>query len=161
MLFRSFKAESHTWLPVTTTRTQAKKKDTITIHISGAVHNPGVYTFEKGIRAMDAINHIGGVQSRADLDQINLAQKLKDGKRLRIPHRASIAVYTPDRSNKIALNTCTKEVLISLPGIGPKTAAAIVAYRHENGPFQDITELLKIKGIGKKKLKRIQAYIEL
>ncbi len=44
----------------------------------------------------------------------------------------------------------------SLNGVGPKLAAAIVEYRKENGPFQSIDDLLKVKGIGSKMLERNQ-----
>lgn len=38
----------------------------------------------------------------------------------------------------------------NLKGIGPKKAKAIILYRKKNGPFKKITELLNVKGIGKK-----------
>ena len=42
----------------------------------------------------------------------------------------------------------------SLSGVGPQTAAAIVAYRKEHGLFQTAEDLLKVKGIGPKTLER-------
>ena len=38
--------------------------------------------------------------------------------------------------------------LDSLPGVGPVTAEAIVAWREENGPFRSVEDLLDVKGIG-------------
>jgi competence protein ComEA len=49
--------------------------------------------------------------------------------------------------------------LISLPGIGDKTAKAIIAYREKNKRFRNISELLKVKGIGESKLNKIKKYI--
>jgi len=65
----------------------------------------------------------------------------------------------PTPAEKMDLNTATIEELTSLPGIGPKTAAAIVALRKRRGKYRSIGELLLVKGIGKKKLKRLQGRV--
>jgi competence ComEA-like helix-hairpin-helix protein len=46
--------------------------------------------------------------------------------------------------------------LSELPGIGPTTAARIVQYRIAHGPFRKADDLLKVSGIGKKKLAQIE-----
>jgi competence protein ComEA len=56
----------------------------------------------------------------------------------------------------INVNTSTKEELMMLPGIGEKTASAIVAYRQASGPFKTIDDMTKIKGISKKKLDKLR-----
>ena len=48
---------------------------------------------------------------------------------------------------------------MKLPGIGETAAERIIAFRQENGPFKNNTELLKVKGIGKKKLEQIKPYL--
>lgn len=48
--------------------------------------------------------------------------------------------------------------MIILPGIGDKTADKIIRYRLKQ-PFNKIEELMKIKGIGKKKLSKLEKYI--
>ena len=50
----------------------------------------------------------------------------------------------------VNLNTATKDELVALPGIGPAKAQAIVDYRNQHGPFRNIDELRKVKGIGEK-----------
>ena len=42
----------------------------------------------------------------------------------------------------------------ALNGVGPKIAAAIVSYRKEHGPFNNVQDLLKVKGIGPRILER-------
>lgn len=54
----------------------------------------------------------------------------------------------------VDINTATAKELQAVDGIGAKTAARIVAYRDEHGAFKSVDELLKIKGIGKKKLEK-------
>lgn len=48
----------------------------------------------------------------------------------------------------VNINTADVETLSSLNGIGQSKAAAIVAYRETNGPFQSADELVNVKGIG-------------
>lgn len=66
---------------------------------------------------------------------------------------------SPDNSDKLNLNTATKEELINLPGIGPSLADAIIAYREEREGFYSIYELETISGIGDKKIQQIEDLI--
>lgn len=60
----------------------------------------------------------------------------------------------------VNLNTATKEQLIELPGIGESTAEKILIYRDERKGFKNIEELMKIKGIGRKKFEKIKRIIK-
>jgi competence protein ComEA len=57
------------------------------------------------------------------------------------------------------LNSATAEQLQRVPGIGPKTAAAIVDFRKKSGPFRRVEDLLAIKGISKRKLEEMRPYV--
>ncbi|HVN70964.1 MAG TPA: ComEA family DNA-binding protein [Desulfomonilia bacterium] len=61
----------------------------------------------------------------------------------------------------INVNTAIKEEFMMLPGIGGKTAAAIVSYRQLNGPFKAIDDLTRIKGISTKRLDKIRTCLVL
>jgi competence ComEA-like helix-hairpin-helix protein len=61
----------------------------------------------------------------------------------------------------INVNTATKEEFMMLPGIGEKTAVAIVSYRQSNGPFKAIDDMTCIKGFSRKKLDKIRQYLVL
>lgn len=50
----------------------------------------------------------------------------------------------------IDINSADAKTLEELNGIGPAKAAAIVAYRDANGPFETVEELANVKGIGLK-----------
>ncbi|HYL09611.1 MAG TPA: helix-hairpin-helix domain-containing protein [Candidatus Acidoferrales bacterium] len=57
------------------------------------------------------------------------------------------------------INLATAEQLQQVPGIGPKTAEAIVHMRETSGPFRRVDDLLAIHGIGKKKYRMMRPYL--
>lgn len=58
----------------------------------------------------------------------------------------------------VNLNTATASQLELLPGVGPKVAEKIVAYRGKE-PFRRIEDLVKVKGIGKKLFEKMRAHL--
>lgn len=66
----------------------------------------------------------------------------------------------PAVSAKVNINTAGVDELTKIPGIGPKTAEAIVAYRKDKGQFKKVDDLVEVKGIGAKKLENIRPYIQ-
>lgn len=59
----------------------------------------------------------------------------------------------------VSINTAGEEEMTRLPGIGPALARRILEYREQNGPFQKPEDLLKVQGIGSKKLEKMRARI--
>lgn len=64
-----------------------------------------------------------------------------------------------ENSARIDINTASSEELESLPGVGPRTADEIIRHRSRYGPFRELGDLLKIKGIGSKKIERLQPHV--
>ena len=62
-------------------------------------------------------------------------------------------------SKSININSAPISELILLPGIGEKTAEAIIDYRKKHIKFDSIEEILNVKGIGVKKLNKIKMFI--
>src|SRR5439155_11960509 len=62
---------------------------------------------------------------------------------------------------RLVLNAATEDDLIRLPGIGPVRARAILALRLRLAKFRAVEDLLRVKGIGRKTLKRIKAGVVL
>jgi competence protein ComEA len=52
------------------------------VHVAGKVKSPGVYYLKPGSRVNDAVKAAGGGLPNADLESINLAQKLDDGEQV-------------------------------------------------------------------------------
>jgi competence ComEA-like helix-hairpin-helix protein len=57
------------------------------------------------------------------------------------------------------LNTATLQDLEALPGVGPKTSAAIARTRQQVGGFRSVDDLLLVKGIGPKTLDRLRPWV--
>ncbi|MFH0732568.1 MAG: helix-hairpin-helix domain-containing protein [Candidatus Omnitrophota bacterium] len=66
-----------------------------------------------------------------------------------------------DSSKKlININTADERQLARIPGIGPKLAQRIVAYRQENSPFYTPSDIMKVAGIGKSKYEQMKLFIK-
>ncbi|MDR0817195.1 MAG: helix-hairpin-helix domain-containing protein [Clostridiales Family XIII bacterium] len=79
-------------------------------------------------------------------------------------HWAKAEIYGPPTPSvselKVNINTASAAKLQDITGIGPKLADAIIAYRNAYGPFQKAEDLMKVKGIGKAKYKKMQDQIK-
>ncbi len=150
---------------ITSTTPLKNENKLIRIHVAGAVQRPGVYDVPSNLRVLDILDLVGGVLPGANLDKINLAQKIKDGQRLFIELKKELPILKSNKTNqhpiKISLNQASYDQLLSIPGIGPKTAKLILSYKKEIGHFSSLDQLLKIKGIGQKTLEKLIVYISL
>lgn len=59
----------------------------------------------------------------------------------------------------VNINTATLEQIQRLPGIGPVLAQRIIDYRDANGPFESVSQLTMVEGIGLKTLEEILDYV--
>ena len=145
----------------------------VIIHVTGAVNLPGVYELATGQRVDDALAAAGGPTVTADANALNLAAPLVDGDRIEVPvlgQEPANGAAVPDAGvthavvddggsstlEPVDLNEATASDLEALPGIGPATAAAIVEYRTQTGPFGSVDQLLDVPGIGPAKLDAIR-----
>jgi competence protein ComEA len=147
----------------------------VTVHVAGAVRRPGVYRLREGSRVQEAVRSAGGATRRADLDGLNLAGKVEDGRQILVPRRgaappgagiASPAAGGPSSGGAAAaatqpvdLNRATLEQLDTLAGVGPATAQKILAYREEHGGFGSVEELRQVPGIGEKRLAALRELV--
>lgn len=56
----------------------------------------------------------------------------------------------------VNINTATQDELVSVKGIGPGKAKAIIDYRTKNGPFKSLDDLKGVKGFGEKTLAKLK-----
>lgn len=131
----------------------------IVVYITGAIANPGLHTMPHDSRVQVALTSAGGALPVADLQRVNLAQRLRDGDHVHVPAEGE-ALSTTSAINaasgpQIDLNRADATQLEALPGIGPVIAARIVAYREANGPFTALEQLTNVEGIGEATLSNI------
>jgi competence protein ComEA len=62
---------------------------------------------------------------------------------------------------RVVLNAATAEDLCRLPGIGPARAAKILELRAKLGGFRSVRQLLRVRGIGPRTLKRLSPLLVL
>lgn len=143
----------------------------IIIDIDGAVKNPGVYEFFEGDRIDDAIIKSGGLLENANTKNINRARLLVDEEKIYIQEKGEenfdiemidAPIYntgeTSEKNDKININTASKELLMSLDGIGEVYSQKIIDYRNKM-KFSTIEDIKQIKGIGEKTYEKIKEKI--
>ncbi|MCY6484271.1 helix-hairpin-helix domain-containing protein [Clostridium aestuarii] len=145
----------------------------IVVEIKGEVKKPNVYTVEYGSRVKDLVEKAGGFTDKADSLSINCSMKLKDEDCIIVYSKNQIknslkvntinisnSISNAKSSNKININTATKEELKTLPGVGDTIAQKIIDYREENGEFSSIDDLTQIDRVGSKTLAKLKDKIE-
>ena len=151
------------------------------VHVVGAVRHPGVYQLAAGSRVASAVDAAGGLLAGAAQAGVNLAREIVDGEQVDVPTRDEFAARagaagpgtgsgahvapsgtSPNGSataGPININTADATALDTLPGVGPSTAAKIIADRQANGPFSSTDDLGRVTGIGPKKLEQLKTLI--
>ena len=168
-------------------KTQGK---TIRVQVSGAVLEPGIYDLPADSRAETAIAAAGGLTEAADTERVNMVRKLRDGMLLKVPalkasggkkaaqraagasgnaadaygknaadKRGGSKVSAQGSAGRVRINSASASELQSLPGVGPALAQRIIAER-SRGRFASAEDLLRVSGIGKAKLEKMRAYVE-
>lgn len=134
----------------------------ITVHLAGAVVNPGVYHLPTGSRVYELLDLAGGFSDEADRDYLNQARPLMDGEQifvLKHEENATVSSSAAGSSAKININSASAAELTVLPGIGEVRASQIIAHRDKHGLFTDIKELMDVSGIGEKTFENIAELI--
>lgn len=155
----------------------------VVVSVVGLVHKPGLVTLQAGARIADALEAAGGPLDGADLIGLNMARKLGDGEQIVVgidppagqpatmgssvagdmaaasarPGAPASASAAP--SEPVDLNTATVEDLDALPGVGPVTAEAIVAWRAAHGRFDSVDQLGDVDGIGPARLEKLRELV--
>jgi competence protein ComEA len=159
----------------------------VVVSIVGLVHTPGLVTLAPGARIADALQAAGGPVNGADTIGLNMARPVGDGEQIVVglapaagqpavlgssvasgtspvsgapgPAGPASGTVKPKAGESLDLNTATVEQLDALPGVGPVTAAAIVAWRQANGKFTSVDQLADVDGIGPVRLEKLRPLV--
>ncbi|RPE75301.1 MULTISPECIES: helix-hairpin-helix domain-containing protein [unclassified Frondihabitans] len=149
-----------------TASASASAGPTVFVHILGRVRKPGLYEVAGTARAVDVVAAAGGFQNDADQAALNLARTVTDGEQIVVPRVGESPPPLPPAGSDssasdpgtapVDLNAADEAALETLTGVGPATAAAIIAWRDEHGRFESVDDLLDVTGIGEKKLQKLR-----
>lgn len=149
----------------------AAEPATVTVDVAGRVRRPGIVVLDRGARVVDALRAAGGARRGVDLTPLNLARVLVDGEQIVVGVEGGAAPASgapagdpagggPGATGPLVnLNTAAQAELETLPGVGPVTAQAIIAWREQHGGFTSIDELLEVDGIGEKTLATLSPHV--
>jgi competence protein ComEA len=150
----------------------------VVVSVVGLVQQPGLVTLAPGARIADAVSAAGGPLNGADTVGLNLARHVADGEQIVVgiatpagrpaalgssvgEPQIGPAAEGPNPAHPVDLNTATVEQLDTLPGVGPVTAAAIMAWRQANGRFTEIDQLGEVDGIGPARLEKLRPLVRI
>jgi len=150
---------------------RARQDEVVVVDVTGAVARPGLVRLRSGDRVADAVAAAGGATAEAETAGLNQARVVADGEQVRVP-RAGEAPPPPPPGPApggtgtpvaggapVDLNRATLAELDTLPGVGPATATAIIAWRDKNGRFRRVDDLLEVPGIGPTRLERLRPLV--
>ncbi len=138
----------------------------VVVQVAGAVRRPGVLRLPAGARVADAIEAAGGVRNGRSTGALNLARRVVDGEQIVVgakagpPPLADGSPTAPTAPVVVDLNLADAAALDTLPGVGPVTAAAILAYRDAHGGFTSVEQLREVDGIGPKTYERLAPLVQ-
>ena len=98
---------------------------------------------------------------KIDAKSIGVGQYQHDVDQTKLKEELDTVVVRCVNSVGININTASKSLLSYVSGIGEKMAENIVAYRSENGPFEDRKHIKKVPRLGEKAYQQAAAFVRI
>jgi len=140
--------------------------DAIVVEVAGETDRRGIYFLPDGNVTIDDLCTATGLSLRGRVVTDVLHRRLEEGDRVVLGETEPwCTMGTMDSCTMLALglpidiNSAGREDLTLIPGIGMKTAEAIIALREERGGLSKKEDLKMIRGLGKKRYDGIEGHI--
>ncbi len=145
------------------------------VEASGDVRAPGVYGFQHPPSLTELIRRAGGLtpatEKAGSAGFLGKGSLISNGNRavFTCAPKGGTAVaqskmspfYRVALGIPISVNRETAESLMAVPGIGPKTAEAIISARERRGGFKELKDLMSVRGISDAVYANISPYLTL
>lgn len=141
--------------------------DSLVVKLEGSGTNNGIYFLPQEVTVHDLLT-IAGVEDLRDFDEKDLAVIVGNGRKVIINSKDGFRPYIElgeiDGATKFVLgmpmdiNRATAGDLELIPGIGKRTAQAIIEHREKTGKFTTMDDLNMINSLGVKKFGEAKKY---
>jgi competence protein ComEA len=145
---------------------EKERPPSFVVEIAGGVESPGIYCFEQQVNLGEVVERAGGLTRNAVLAQKSFSVELVNAAKVTIgTHPASLKIETMEPAKcflyfiPINVNTAQADELVVVPGIGDKTARAIIQHRQKHGNFSKLDELKEVSGIGNYNFTKMKGYL--
>ncbi len=144
--------------------------ETVFVETTGGVKNPGVHGFSNPPALSELLKAAGGLTCPEPPDISQKQVVFMTGEKVAITCKQQQVGIAVDRMSPfyrltlgipISINIDTAVGLTAVPGIGPKTAEAIVSARGKRGGFKALEDLIFVRGIGDALFAKISPYLTL
>ncbi len=130
------------------------------VEVDGEVPRPGLH-------AVPAPATVGAALRLAGVDPTGMPAGVLDaalGEGVRVTVEGGAVRLSEIRDPLVVglpvdVNRATVEALEALPGVGPATAAAIVAERESGGPYADVDALVRARGVGPSTVEALRPFV--
>ena len=141
------------------------------VRVSGEVRRPGLYPLSANMMASGVINVAGALPPLSSAEAERLSRRpLTAGEALHVAATAAgdrrVTVAAMSVRDCIAMGIPLDPARLSveewdlLPGIGPGAARRIVEFRQKNGGKLRPDDLIKVEGVGEKRLAQLNKYFK-
>jgi competence protein ComEA len=139
----------------------------VMVEVKGDIPRPGIYTLDSATATVGAAAAMAGCPWEIPVDVA--PQKLTSGQSIEIVSHKTEITIKPGRMPgsvllaaglKLDLNSASLDELLLIPHMRAEIAASIVARRREKA-WEQVDDLIEIRGVGPKTAQKLQDYLEI
>jgi competence protein ComEA len=141
------------------------------VEVTGAVREPGIYTFSQSPTAGQVIEKAGGIRGNPSFSHMTSPNTLQSGTHIEAKAftQTSVKVFFSrmDVTKRLVLgvpvdlNQAGLDELATVPGISRGLARRIIGFRESRNGFKTWHDLLAVRGVGPRKMKAFGDYLQL